>query len=86
MITGKTTLRLAAADDLTPKMRAKIREALAPLLDQLGAEVSLAVAALDGPDPEFALSLLVDIVTELPGSLRALEGALAGHRHLRVAA
>jgi hypothetical protein len=83
---GRATLALSASDDVNPEARAAIRKALGPLLLQLRHELGLASDSLDGIDPEYALSLFVDIIHDLQPSLRSLDAALAAARHLRVAA
>lgn len=76
MILGRTTSLLAAKDAVTEAERQAIRFGLGPVLEQLGHEVALLHAALAGPDPEFALSMFVDVLREIPGRLADLETAL----------
>jgi hypothetical protein len=83
---GRNTLRLAAATNVKDDTRAAIRAALAPLVEQLCCDLALTADAIGGPDPEYALSLFVDVLHELPASLHTLDLALAAERHLRVAA
>jgi hypothetical protein len=83
---GRHTSRLASSTNVSPEERAAIRSALGTLLDGFRHDLVLVSDALGGTDPEYALSLYVDLVHEAPGRLRLLEEALAAARRLRVAA
>jgi hypothetical protein len=86
MLAGKRTTTLAAAHRASEADRAAIRAALRPVVAQCQHDAALIAKALDGPDPEFALSLLVDALNDLPERLRGLEAALADSTHLRLVA
>lgn len=83
---GRHTSRLATSENPSPEERAAIRAALGPMLTDLRDDLSLALDAIAGPDPEYGLSLYMDLCREAPSRLRALEEALAATRRLRVAA
>ena len=72
------TLSIASSEeDAPPSIRAAIRDALAEAVDQLHLDLSLIKISLDGPDPEFALALLVDALRPVPAVLGRLEAALS---------
>lgn len=83
---GRNTYRLAHSDHPTTEERAAIRASLGPIVESLRHDLALIGDALKGPDPEYALSVYLDLVHEAPGRLHALEDVLAASRRLRVAA
>jgi hypothetical protein len=86
MLAGRRTQSLAAAERANDSDRAAIRAALRPVLEQYQHDVAVIMRALDGPDPEFALSLFVDSLNDLPARLKGLEAALEDSTHLRLVA
>ncbi len=88
MTMGKRTAQLAAAETVTPEERTAIRKGLAPVLERMRHDLSLAAEALGGPDPEYALFLFSEVLAEMPAALRDLESVLlAARAHpMRVAA
>jgi hypothetical protein len=75
---GSRTAEIAVSETAaSAPLRAAIRDALEDPLEQLAHDVDLIRAALAGPDPEFALTLLVDVARELPSTFRNIERAVA---------
>lgn len=87
MLTGKKTLAaLASREDASAEDRAAIRAALGPVVEQLQHDLALVERALRAPDPEFALSLLVDAMKALPDHMATLDATLSATTHLRLVA
>lgn len=83
---GRVTQKLASGACASAVCRAAVRRALAPVLEEIRYELELVAEALDGQDPEYALSLFLDIVSEGDERLKALEAELAAARPLRLVA
>jgi hypothetical protein len=69
---------LSSSDTLTEAQRRRIREALRGPVGQLAHDVALIQGAIDGPDPEYALFLALEVLRDLAPALAILDQRLAG--------
>ena len=86
MLIGKHMSALANSPHASERERAAIQSALRPVIEQCQHDCALILTALGGPDPEFALSLLVDALGDLPARMGALDDALGLATRLRLVA
>lgn len=68
---------LSQTEDLTAAQRTKIRNALREPVAQLVHDLSLIQGAVEGPDPEWALYLSLDVLRDLAPTLAAIEAKLS---------
>jgi hypothetical protein len=74
---------VANANGLSAAARQSVRESVRATLSYARTELSGAEAALDGPDPEYAVYLLLHFLSSgFPNALRTLDRALSAARRV----